>query len=164
MFTDTAYTNVDTATNDVTAIADLQLLEGALPLRFRANGAFFMNRSTIRQLQALDTTYRYFSGANIQFPGNPRRLPRPRLLGGREHRLQLLGYPVWEVPSAVSTLTTDGAIIVIFCDPKSYIIVDRIGMNVEVIPNMLNGATPNVPDRPARHLRLLAEHGQADRG
>jgi HK97 family phage major capsid protein len=45
----------------------------------------------------------------------------------------------------VSTLTTDGAIIVVFCDPKSYIIVDRIGMNVEVIQNMLNGATPSFP-------------------
>lgn len=142
MFVDTAYTNQDTATNDTTAIADLQALEGALPLRFRANGAFFMNRKTIRQLQALDTTYRYFTGAGIQYPGNPSPA-QPPTTGNTG--LQCLGYPVWEVPSAVSTLTTDGAIIVVFTDPKSYVIVDRIGMNVEVIPNMLNGATPSFP-------------------
>jgi HK97 family phage major capsid protein/HK97 family phage prohead protease len=141
MFTDTAYTNQDTATNDVTAIADLQVLEGALPLRYRANGAFFMNRSTLRQLMALDTTYRYFSGAGVQFAGQN----QPNGNGGGNTGLQCLGYPVWEVPSAVSTLITDGAIIVVFCDPRSYIIVDRIGMNVEVVPTMLNGATPSFP-------------------
>ncbi len=144
MFTNAAYTNVDSATNDVTAILDLQVLEGALPLRYRANAAFFMNRSTLRQLLALDTTYRYFSGAGIQFPGNP----QPTQLGsngGGNTGYSLLGYPVWEVPSAVSTLTTDGAIIVVFADPKSYIIVDRVGMNVEVVPTMLNGATPSFP-------------------
>jgi HK97 family phage major capsid protein len=59
--------------------------------------------------------------------------------------LFLLGYPIWEVPSAVSTLTTDSAIIAVLCDPKSYIIVDRLGMSIEVIPNMLNGATPSFP-------------------
>jgi len=140
MFTTLAYTNKDTATNDVTAIADIVALEGDLPLRHRANGAFFMSRSTIRQLQALDTTFRFFSGAGIQYAGdsNPSH-------GTGNTGLQLLGYPVWEVPSAVSTLTTDGAIIVVFADPKSYVIVDRLGMNVEVIPHILNGATPSLP-------------------
>lgn len=141
MFTDTAYTNQDTAGNDTTAIADILVLEGILPLRWRANAAFFMNRSTIRQLQALDTTYRYFSGAGIQYAGNSNPQNPPSGNTG----LTLLGYPVWEVPSAVSTLTTDGAIIVVFADPKSYVIVDRLGMSVEVIPNMLNGATPSFP-------------------
>jgi HK97 family phage major capsid protein/HK97 family phage prohead protease len=141
MFTTTAYTNQDTATNDTTAIADIHVLEGALPLRYRANGAFFLNRSTIRQLQALDTTYAYFSGAGIYYPGQSNPVTVPSGNTG----LRLLGYPVWEVPSAVSTLTTDGAIIVVFCDPRSYVIVDRIGMNVEVIPQMLSGATPNFP-------------------
>jgi HK97 family phage major capsid protein len=141
MFVDTAYTNKDTATNDVTAIADILALEGDLPLRHRANGAFFMNRSTIRQLITLDTTYRYFSGAGIQYAGQS----SPVRTETGNTGLSLLGYPVWEVPSAVSTLTTDGAIIVVFCDPRSYIIVDRIGMNVEVIQNVTSGATPNFP-------------------
>jgi hypothetical protein len=106
-----------------------------------------MNRSTIRQLQILDTTYRYFSGSGIQFPGPNNQTtglsppPRPAATPA----CYLLGYPIWEVPSAVSTLTTDSAIIAVLCDPKSYIIVDRLGMSIEVIPNMLNGATPSFP-------------------
>jgi HK97 family phage major capsid protein len=142
MFVDTAYTDQTTATNDVTALLDLQVVEAALPLRHRANAAWFMNRSTIRQLQALDTSFRYFSGQGINFPGQ--KDPATPAPGGNTG-LSLLGYPIWEVPSAVSTLTTDGAIIAVFCDPRSYIIVDRIGMSVEVIPNMLNGATPSFP-------------------
>lgn len=142
MFVDTAYTDKTTAANDVTAIGDLAATEAVLPLRHRANAAWFMNRSTLRQLQALDTTYRVFSGANINFPGQSN--PNQPVTGGNTG-VQCLGYPIWEVPSAVSTLTVDGAIIAVFCDPSSYIIVDRLGMTVEVIPNMLNGATPSFP-------------------
>ena len=76
-------------------------------------------------------------------PHQPGQLNPPA--PGGNTGLSLLGFPIWEVPSAVSTLTTDGAIIAVFADPRSYIIVDRIGMSVEVIPNMLNGATPSFP-------------------
>jgi HK97 family phage major capsid protein/HK97 family phage prohead protease len=147
MFVDTAYTNQDTATNDVTALVDFATVEGALPLRYRKKAAWFMARSTMRQLQTLDTTYRYFSGAGIQYPGPIQSTtgPQPGSASGGNTGLFLLGYPIWEVPSAVSTLTTDGAIIAVLCDPSSYVIVDRIGMNVEVIPQMLNGATPSFP-------------------
>ena len=147
MFLSGAYTVKATATNDVTALLDFTATEGDLPLRFRQKAAWFMNRSTIRQLQILDTSYRYFSGAGIQFPGalngqlNPQTPPDKASNTG----MFLLGYPIWEVPSAVSTLTTDAAVIAVLCDPSSYIIVDRVGMNMEVIPQMLNGATPSFP-------------------
>ena len=141
MFYAAAYTAVNTATNDTTAIADTTLVETALPLRFRARAEWFMNRSTIRQLLALDTTQRYFSGAGIQYAGQQ----NPVRSDSGNTGLYLLGYPVWEVPSAVSTLTTDQAIIAALVDPSSYVIVDRLGMNVEVIPQMLDGATPSFP-------------------
>ena len=142
MFTTLAFTNQDTAGNDATAILDMTLVESALPLRHRANAAYFMSRSTMRQLMALDTTHTYFSGAGINYAGegNPTNGSPVGNTG-----IKLLGYPVWEVPSAVSTLTTDGAIIVVFGDPKNYVIVDRLGMNVEVIQNMMSGATPDFP-------------------
>lgn len=143
MFTDTAYTNVDTATNDTTAIADIRLLEAALPLRYRARAAFFMSRSTQRQLEALDTTGYYFKSPGQQFAMGMTSPDSASPTGNTGSTL--LGYPVWEVPSAVSTLTTDGAIIVAFVDPRSYVIVDRVGMTVEVIPHLLNGATPSFP-------------------
>jgi HK97 family phage major capsid protein len=142
MFRTLAFTNKDTATDNVTAIADMLALEGDLPLRHRMNAAFFMSRSTQRQLEALDTTGYYFKRPGQYFAAGSAVLQSsPTGNTGT----QLLGYPVWEVPSAVSTLTSDGAIIVVFGDPKNYVIVDRIGMNVEVVPTMLDGATPSFP-------------------
>jgi HK97 family phage major capsid protein len=142
MFRDAAFTNVDTATDNVTAIADMGKLEGALPLRHRLNAAFFMSRSTQRQLEALDTTGYYFKRPGQYFAMGS-EIPKSMSTGNTGS--QLLGYPIWEVPSAVSTLTADGAIIVVFGDPRNYVIVDRIGMNVEVVQTMLNGATPSFP-------------------
>lgn len=144
MFLSGAFTVQSTATNDVTAISDLLLLEAALPLRHRMapGAAMFMSRSTQRQLEALDTTGYYFKRPGQFFAAGSNQ-PANSPVGNTG--TQLLGYPVWEVPSAVSTLTTDAAVIVVFCDPKNYVIVDRIGMNVEVIQNMLNGATPSFP-------------------
>jgi HK97 family phage major capsid protein len=144
MFLSGAFTVQSTATNDVTAIADLQLLEAALPLRHRMapGAAMFMSRSTQRQLEALDTTGYYFKRPG-QFFAMGKAEPQNSPTGNTG--TQCLGYPIWEVPSAVSTLTTDAAVIVVFGDPKNYVIVDRIGMNVEVIQNMLNGATPSFP-------------------
>lgn len=142
MFVDTAFTDFPTATNDVTALADFTAAEAALPLRHRPNAAFFMSRSTQRQLELLDTGGYYFKrpGQSYALESN---IPNQSPIGNTGSAL--LGYPVWEVPSAVSTLTTDGAIIAVFGDPRNYVIVDRIGMNVEVIQNMLNGATPSFP-------------------
>ncbi len=87
MFTALAYTAVNTATNDTTAILDTTLVEAALPLRHRANAAWFMNRSTIRQLMALDTTFRYFSGAGINYAGEQ----NPVRTASGNTGLQLLG-------------------------------------------------------------------------
>lgn len=142
MFLSGAFTVQSTATNDTTAIADTLLVEAALPLRHRLQAAWFMSRSTQRQLEALDTTGYYFKrpGQNFAMGSNQ---PANSPVGNTG--TTLLGYPIWEVPSAVSTLTTDAAVIAVFGDPRNYVIVDRIGMNVEVVPLMLNGATPSFP-------------------
>ena len=141
MFYAGSYTPTNTASNDTTVLSDTQLIENAVPLRYRMHAEWFMNRSTLRQLLALDTTYRYFSGAGLQFAGDQ----NPTRAESGNTGMRLLGYPIWEVPSAVATLTTDQALIACLVDPKSYIIVDRLGMNVEVIQNMTNGATPSFP-------------------
>jgi HK97 family phage major capsid protein len=47
--------------------------------------------------------------------------------------LKLFGYPVYEsasIPSTQTAALTVGA----FCDPKTFYIVDRVGMDVEFIP------------------------------
>lgn len=144
MFLSGAFTVQSTATDNTTVIADTLLVEAALPLRHRASGlaAWFMSRSTQRQLEALDTGGYYFKrlGQNYALGS---AIPQNSPTGNTG--TQLLGYPIWEVPSAVSTLTTDQAVIAVFGDPNNYVIVDRIGMNVEVVQTMLNGATPSFP-------------------
>lgn len=142
MFLSGAFTVVSTATDDTTVIADVQKLEAALPLRHRMNAAWFMARSTQRQLEALDTTGYYFKRPGQNFAmGSPQ--PANSSIGNTG--TTLLGYPIWEVPSAPSTLTTDGAVIAVLCDPRNYVIVDRLGLSVEVVQTMLNGATPSFP-------------------
>lgn len=142
MFRTLAFTAKATATSDVTVLLDLIAVEGDLPIRHRRNAAWFFSRSTQRQLEALDTTGYYFKRPG-QFFAMGKGEPQDNPTGNTG--TQLLGYPVWEVPSAVSTLSTDAAQIAVFGDPKNYVIVDRIGMNVEVVPLMLNGATPSFP-------------------
>jgi HK97 family phage major capsid protein/HK97 family phage prohead protease len=168
MFLNTAYTAVNTATASTTVLADFTAAEAALPLRFRARAAWFMSRPTIRTLQLADTTYRYWSGAGIQFPGaiNGQLNPMTPPNGSSNTGLYLLGYPVWETPSATSTLTTTGSINAVLVDPSSYIIVDRIGMNVEVIPQMFDATTsfPTLQRGVLTYWRNTAKSVNADAG
>jgi HK97 family phage major capsid protein/HK97 family phage prohead protease len=139
MFYTGAFANLDTITNNVTAIGDTYATEAALPLRYRLNAAWFMSRATLRKWQAFETVYgELFNGlyyANVGTAlGNS-------LVGNTG--IKLLGYPVYEVPSAphaAGDFTSNGVIHTVFGDPKTYIIVDRVGMNIEVIPNLFDGA------------------------
>lgn len=140
MFLDGAFTAVETIGNNVVAIADIYALESALPIRHRANAAWFLNRSVIHTIQGFETAGGIlFNGANYPSVGVAQQNP------GGNTGLRLLGYPVWEVPSASSLITTSAAIVAVFADPRNYVIVDRVGMSVKVIPDMLNGATPSFP-------------------
>ncbi len=141
MFTTLAFTAVTTATDNVTAKADIYAMEAALPLRHRANAAWFMSRSTLRQFQAFETVYgELFGGVNYAAVGSPSNSSPVGNTG-----LKLIGYPVWEVPSAVSTLTTNASQIAVFGDPKNYVILDRVGLNVEVIQHVVTGLNPSFP-------------------
>lgn len=135
-----AYTRKDTATNDVHAVADVLAMEADLPIRHRLNAAWFLCRAAIRAIQAYETTGgQLFNGTGYPAVGNP--VNRPNGNTG----LTLLGYPVWETPSMPWTPTTDDTTWGVLCDPSTYVIVDRVGMSVKVIPDMLNGATPSFP-------------------
>jgi len=59
--------------------------------------------------------------------------------------LSLLGYPVMETPSMPWTPSTTDTTWGVLFDPRNYVIVDRVGMSVKVIPDMLDGATPSFP-------------------
>jgi HK97 family phage major capsid protein len=135
-----AYTRTDTATTAVLVVGDVRAVEAALPIRHRMNAAWFLSRAAIRFIQGLETVGgQLFNGSQYPSVGNPQS-NRTGNTG-----LQLLGYPVWETPSMTFTPTVADSTWGVLANPQTYVIVDRIGMSVKVIPDMLNGATPSFP-------------------
>jgi HK97 family phage major capsid protein len=120
--------------------ADILAVEAALPLRHRANAAWFMSRAIYRRYQALETSGgllfggQYYNRAGTPLGNSPIGTMPP-----------LLGYPVWEVPTAPSDISIDHENIAVFGDPANFLIVDRVGMNVEIIPHLFDATAPNLP-------------------
>ena len=139
-----SFTLLTSATANTLAIADIDTTEAAVPLRHRVGAAWFMSRRTLRAIQGFETTAtngRLFGG---QFYSSVGGLT-PNTPTGNVGR-RLLDYPIYEVPSAWSTdVTTSHKVVLAFGDPKQYLIVDRVGMNIEVIPHMFDGSTPSMP-------------------
>jgi HK97 family phage major capsid protein/HK97 family phage prohead protease len=135
-----AYTRVDSATNDTVAVADIRSLEAGVPIRHRMNAAWFLSRAAIRAIQAFETSGgQLFNGTNYAAVGNPVNSSTGNT------GLTLLGYPIWETPSMPWTPTTDDTTWGCLIDPKTYVIVDRVGMSVRVYDQIMDGATPSMP-------------------
>jgi HK97 family phage major capsid protein len=138
------WTISETASNSAITEADLNKFELALPVRFRKNAAWFLGRKTIRYIQALETAYgTIFNAAGMYpSPGYP-AVGNPDLNDYGNTGLKIKGYPVYESFSIPVTLTTQlawGA----FCDPKTFVIVDRVGMDVEFIPVIFGSGQGNM--------------------
>jgi len=103
-------------------------------------GRHNLSRAAIRAIQAFETTGgQLFSGVGYPAVGNP--------VNARSGNtgLTLLGYPIWETPSMPWTPTADDTTWGVLMNPRNYVILDRVGMSIKVIPDMLNGATPSFP-------------------
>jgi HK97 family phage major capsid protein len=94
-----------------------------------------MSRTAIRTYQGYETTSGMLFNRPFATVGNPAM----NAVGNTG--LQLLGYPVWEAPSAPATMITSAAEVTWFGDPRSYIVVDRVGMDISVIDNLFAQAT-----------------------
>jgi HK97 family phage major capsid protein/HK97 family phage prohead protease len=127
-----AYTHMDTiAAAGAIAKEDAFAVEAALPVRHRMNAQWFMNRSIIRVFQALETSNGVlFGGTNYPSVGFVNNEPAGNT------GLRLLGYPVNEVPSGNVWADTNDLVVAALADPKSFYIIERVGMTVEVIPHL----------------------------
>jgi hypothetical protein len=139
MFVTGQYTEIETIANNLTAKEDLFAIEAGVPIRHRANAAWLMSRTAIRTFQGYETSGGVLFNRPFATVGNP------ALNATGNTGLQLLGYPVWEAPSAPATMITNAAEVAWLGDPKSYIIVDRVGMDIEVIPHLFGAAQGNLP-------------------
>jgi len=119
---------INAATDDVFAIADVRSTYNALAGRYRANASWLANNSIYTLIRAFDT------GGGGGFWAN--------LNGDRPE--QLLGRDVLEAEGMDGTITTSGAVsnfVLVFGDFDNYVIADRIGMTVEFIPHLFHTTT-----------------------
>ena len=113
-----------TTTTAVYAIGDPYLLKAALPARF-------INTSTYVAAPGVwDITYRFVGGNSAE----------PFQLESRGG--DMLGRPKVELSTMVTTTTTTGSKIMLFGDFKTgYLIADRLGMTVELIPHIVGSGS-----------------------
>lgn len=117
--------------------ANLYSLEGALAPRFRPRAQFVANRAMYNIIRALDTA----GGAQLWLRVGELLPNNPASDGGQGNTgLRLLGYPVNELSTMPSTVT-NGTKIMLLGDFSMFKIIDRVGMNLEVIQNLTQQAT-----------------------
>jgi len=110
------------------ALADIFKIKNAVGNRFRPRGQWCAS-STIYDLCRQFGT----SIANIWAESLQAGVPS-----------KLIGYPVNEV-SAMAVVTTTGAFPLLFGDFSNYLIVDRVGMNMELVPTLFGAAQGQFP-------------------
>jgi HK97 family phage major capsid protein len=99
-------------------------LESELPVRFRARARFLGNKSTYQAVRGLGAGS---DGADLWVRLSASQPP------------ELLGYPAHEA-SAMDSLGANGNRVLILGDFQQFLIVDRLGMLVEVQPHVLGSS------------------------
>jgi HK97 family phage major capsid protein len=125
-----------TATASVMAVADLYSLVEALNPRWRRRAQFAGSLAAYNKIRQFDSS----GGANLWV----------QLGNGMPARL--LGYGDFEWSDYSSAVTTGNASVLTFGDFNEFSIIDRVGMNVEVVPHVF--ATAN--NRPSGNRGLYA--------
>ena len=118
------------------AVAHGYALLEALPPRFRPNGTFVANLAQYNRIRQLDTA----GGANIWVQNLQQGIAND---ASGNVGATFLGKPSYE-SSVMASVLTGGSKIMVFGDFRYYIIVDRIGMTVELVPHLF-GATNQRP-------------------
>ena len=110
---------VSTAATATFAVADVYALEEALGPRWQARASILASKRQFNKVRQFDTA----GGANLWVQlgdGTPSRL---------------LDYPSYQY-SNMSAVGTSGASIMTIGDFNEFLIIDRVGMSVELVPHM----------------------------
>jgi HK97 family phage major capsid protein len=129
---------VAAATGLTVTAANVRALEAALPPRFRGNESFVANRAIYNVVAGIDTA----GGAALWLylsQGLSTQSPTPGNTGA-----VLLGRGAWEA-SAMQATIVNATKIMIIGDFNYFLIVDRVGMTVELIPHLFGAAQGNLP-------------------
>lgn len=123
---------VETATEKTFAIADVFSLEAALPPKYRPNADIIANRGIYNKVRQFDTA----GGAGLW-------LTIGEALGNNIGNAgQLLGYPAYELSTMESAVTKEKTIMFIGDFGRYFLIAERLGMTVEIIPHIITESVP----------------------
>jgi len=133
-----AFTPLATTGDGVFAIGDVDRTYAALPLRHRSSAVWMMGREILGAVQGFETTGGRLFGATVGYPAvGTQNIPD----NSGDTGLRLLGRPVYESASGKTLADLAGKPLLVFFNPSQYVIVDRVGMTVEFIPNLLSAGT-----------------------
>lgn len=119
--------HVLTAAANTFADEDVYALTEELPPRFRPLAQFVANKAIYNKVRQFDTQ----GGAQLWMRIGEGLADRPSGNTGAE----LVGYPANEA-SAMASAVAGSALILLIGDFQHYVIVDRVGMSIEVIPHL----------------------------
>lgn len=114
---------VDTAGSAALAAGDIYLLENAMAPRFIANSSIVASKTIYNKFRTLFQ-------AQASAAGDP--FARPSVGMGPTFN----GYPKYEL-STMATTTGTGSLVMLQGDFRQFLIVDRVGMGIELVPQVL---------------------------
>lgn len=129
---------VRTAQTNTFSLDDLYAVEAALPPRFRSRASWVANQSIyqiIRRFSEDESNNSTVLVDNLRGATSAASAPNMGSVG-----YNLLGKPAYEastMDSFPTTTITADLDIMVYGDFRHYVIVDRIGMSVELVPHML---------------------------
>jgi len=129
---------VAAATGLTITAANVYALEAALAPRFRPNESFVANRAIYNVVRGIDTA----GGAALWLyisQGLVTQAPTPGNTGAT-----LLGRGAWEA-SAMQATVVNATKLMIVGDFNYFLVLDRIGLHVELIPFLFGAAQGNLP-------------------
>jgi len=139
-------TALNTNAGTVFTVQNIYELETALPPRFRPNASWVFNKAVAQRIRQFDTA----GGASLwtDFAGGPLQHGMPS---------RLVGYPAYELSTMSTAIPSgSGASWSLFGDFSQFVIADRIGMSIQLIPNLFNGNTAGGIAYPTGQRGLLA--------
>jgi len=125
------------ATTDTFALADVYSLSEGIGPRYRRNASWMANLSILNKIRQFATANNYHGFLTDLVGDTPR---------------QMLGRPVYECSDMDGTYGSGENYVLLYGDFKNYVIVDRVGMSVELVPHLFH--TDN--NRPSGQRGLLA--------
>lgn len=119
---------VVTVTASVVAVADLYAVENALAPRWRGRASWTGGKAFYQKIRQFDTGGGASLWTQLRFgyPGD------------------LIGYPAYEWSDYSGAVTTPNSTVATIGDFNQFMIIDRVGMSVELIPHMFHTSN-NLP-------------------